>query len=183
MHTLDFETEKIENKSPTAPIPVGVSIKVDDAPSHYYAWGHPTNNNCSFEDGMIAVGEVMTNPDYEVIMHNAKFDVRVAMEAFNIPILAKIHDTMIMAFLAYPHEESLALKYLAEKYLNMPPDDQANLRDWLVANVKGCTAKNWGAYISYSPGDICAPYAESDTDMTYNLYLALKGYIDETIYG
>ena len=52
MLTFDFESEGIVgNPIYAPPVPVGVSIKYDDQKSKYYAWGHPTKNNCTREQG------------------------------------------------------------------------------------------------------------------------------------
>ena len=52
MLTFDFETEGIVgNPIYNPPRPVGVAIKRNDGRSKYWAWGHPTNNNCTWEEG------------------------------------------------------------------------------------------------------------------------------------
>ena len=45
--SLDFETKKVEDGGPLLPLPVGCSIKFGRDESRYYAWGHPTENNCT----------------------------------------------------------------------------------------------------------------------------------------
>ena len=48
MITIDYETFGIVgNPIADPPTPVGVSIKYDDSPSKYWAWGHPSGNNCT----------------------------------------------------------------------------------------------------------------------------------------
>lgn len=170
MYTIDFETEMIINGAPKMPVPVGVSIKHNDEPSHYYAWGHPTNNNCSKATGIAALSEVYDS-DEPIIMHNAKFDLRVANEHLGLPIpfYARIVDTMIMTYLLDAREASLSLKPLTEKYCNLPPVEQKDLEAWIVKHVPGSRG-NVGGHISKAPGDLVGKYAESDTDRTYLLY-------------
>jgi len=164
--TIDFETEAIVKGSDSTPTPVGVSIKHGDAPSEYLCWRHPTNNNSTFEKASKILHDINRCP---LLFHNAKFDVRIMMEHFNIRDIPVIHDTMLMAYIIDPRESSLCLKQLADKYLDMPPDEQTELKEWIVANVRKATEKTWGEYISHSPGDLAGKYAEGDTDRTYLL--------------
>ena len=48
--TIDFETQGIEGRPKYPPIPVGVSIKYPGKKAKYWAWGHPTGNNCCWSD-------------------------------------------------------------------------------------------------------------------------------------
>lgn len=173
MWTIDFETEKIIEGSGKTPKPVGVSIKYKNEPSKYYSWGHLIGNNCTFEQAKERLMYVY-NSNQPIICHNSKFDLRICLEHFNlsIPEPDRIVDTMIMAYLIDPREDSLALKDLAVKYCGMPPDDQKALHDWIIRNIPEAK-KNPGAYISKAPGQLVGKYAESDTDMTYALYHTL----------
>ena len=172
MIVFDFETYAIVNRSPTMPIPVGVAFKDtrDGMPTQYYAWGHQSNNNKTEEEGKILVKDILTCGE-DLLCHNAKFDVRVAMEWCDLPWPnVMVHDTMLMAYIVDPRERSLALKKLADKYTGMPPLEQKDLRDWIVANVPDATLKTWGAYIAYAPVELVAPYAIGDVDRTLALY-------------
>ena len=174
MYTIDFETKKIVNGSNKSPRPVGVSIKHNNEPSKYWSWWHPINNNCTKEQAGAALAMVFSS-DEHLLCHNAKFDLRICLEWFNLPIPKPelINDTMIMAYLLDAREPSLGLKDLAYKYCGMPPDDQWALKRWILADVKGATESNFGEFISEAPGDLVGRYAESDTDMTYTLYVTL----------
>ena len=45
--TLDFETKGIQRRPDYPPVPVGFSIMPPNRKkSQYFAWGHPTKNNC-----------------------------------------------------------------------------------------------------------------------------------------
>ena len=171
MYTLDFETNKIEDNTPTSPAPVGLSIKFDSKPSQYLAFNHPSGNNCTKQDVADTLHEVW-NSGAPILMHNAKFDYRICMEHFKLPALKKgrLNDTMILAYLYDPREVSFALKYLTDKYLDMPPVEQQNLKHYILTHVREAKESNWGAYIANAPGNIVAPYAEADTDRTYLLY-------------
>ena len=46
----DFETEAIEPRPYYPPRPVGVAIRWPGRKTQYHAWGHPTENNCTFDD-------------------------------------------------------------------------------------------------------------------------------------
>jgi len=176
--TFDFETQKIVNGSPTPPKPVGVAVKKGKAKSKYYAWGHPVENNCT-EATAAAVVKALNLPKHHWIFHNAKFDVGVMMQHWYMTPEAVVDDTMIMAFLANPHAKSLALKTQAARVLNWPPDEQDALTEWIVANVKGATEKNAGAYIAQAPGKLVGKYAIGDVDRTYALYNHYKDVINE----
>lgn len=178
MYTIDFETAAIVNGSSSSPKPVGVAIKHNSGKSVYLAWGHPTQNNCTWLQGRHQLKEIW-NSDEAVLCHHAKFDLRICMEWFSLPWPNEVHDTMYQAFLHNPRDKSLSLKPLADKYLAMPPEEQAALKEWILENVKGARETNWGAYIAEAPGDLVGTYAVGDVDRTYGLYNYFKPYIDE----
>jgi len=170
MISLDFETEAIVDGSPTPPRPVGCSIR-DNGVNHYWAWGHPTENNCTKEEFARELERVW---DMELVGHNIfGFDLEVAMYWFGMPERDPLltHDTMFEAYLIDPNTPSLRLKDLAANWLGMPPDDQQELYDWILANVPECRSrKQCGAYICRAPGGLVGKYAESDTEMAQRLH-------------
>ena len=169
--TIDFETYAIVNGSPVPPKPVGVAIKLGPKPSKYWAWGHPNENNCKRSEAKQYIKDALDYAD-GVVYHNAKFDISVMQHWLDIfpDDSYEIFDTMVMAFLCNPHEKSLGLKQLADKLLDMPPDEQTDLRDWILKNVKEAGDKNWGAYIAKAPAKLVGKYAKGDTDRTYALF-------------
>jgi DNA polymerase I-like protein with 3'-5' exonuclease and polymerase domains len=174
--TIDFETEGIEgNPIWSPPKPVGVSIKWGEKPSHYWAWGHPTENNCSFEQARHELLSALKETKGEFLAHNAAFESAVLEKYFGWvtkdPL--KIHDTMFLLFLTDPYAQSFALKSSAERILGLAPDEQAELRDWILAHVPEAKASNWGAYICKAPGDLVGRYARGDTDRTFLLHQTL----------
>lgn len=180
MLTFDFETEGIEgNPIANPPKPAGVALKWDDRPSQYLAWGHPTGNNCTLEHARLRLLEDL--PLYSgALAHNAPFDLAVLREYFDFefPDPLQVHDTQYLVFLHDPYAFSFGLKPSAERILGLPPDEQDELKDWILANVKEATAKTWGAYICKAPGDLVGRYACGDTDRTYALFQKLMPEIE-----
>src|SRR3546814_1401579 len=81
--SFDFETKKIEDGGPLLPKPVGCAIKIGRGPSRYWAWDHPTENNCTREE---FYDELVRIWDMEWITHNGlTFDVPVAEHHFGLP--------------------------------------------------------------------------------------------------
>jgi DNA polymerase I-like protein with 3'-5' exonuclease and polymerase domains len=174
--TIDFETEAIVgNPIYNPPRPVGVSIKPEGQASVYYAWGHPTGNTCSFEDGRATLLRALSKDPDGYLAHNAGFEAAVLRCWFSYeePDPLCVHDTQYLLFLADPYAHSFSLKPSAERILGMPPDEQTELRDWILRNVPGAKVSNWGAYICKAPGDLVGRYAIGDTDRTRGLYDAL----------
>ena len=194
--TIDFETYPIAQRPAYPPEPVGVAIKYPREASHYYAWGHPTGNNCSEGDGREALG-LAWDCGLPVLFHNAKFDLAVACEGFCFPMPPwdRVHDTMFLAYLNDPHSRSLGLKDLAAEQLNWPPDERDAVAEWVVAHSAQLThdyrwngsnagkdkisTKKAGAWIFAASGDLVAPYACGDVGRTAALFEELWPLIQE----
>jgi len=175
---IDFETEAIQDGTGRAPRPVGVAIyyPADDR-SRYYAWGHPTENNCDEETARRALAEAY---HYQTIFHNCKFDLEVARQHLNLPYPAVFHDTMYLLYLDDPIAPTLSLKPSAERLLGMPPEERDAVREWLVSHrVVSPASKQWGAYISKAPGAIVGRYAEGDVKRTWLLFDMLYNRVRE----
>ena len=167
--SLDFETEAIEPRPKYPPKPVGVAIYEDGGASRYYAWGHPTNNNCTYEAGKAALSAVLSQPDMHFVCHNTSFDAAVLIEmGLEVP-WERMHDTMVLAFLVDPFGE-LSLKPLCEQLLSMPPTERDAVKEWLIRHGVCRDAKGWGAYIAKAPGDLVGEYAEGDVVRTVKLF-------------
>lgn len=181
MLTFDFETEGIVgNPVYNPPRPVGVAIKHDDQPSTYWAWGHPTNNNCSWEDGKRELIRCLKmHPEW--LAQNAPFEAAVLRKWFNIrkgnPL--NFHDTQYLIFFYDPYSFTLSLKPSAERILGWAPEEQDELREWILRNVPGAKASDWGAYICRAPGDLVGRYACGDTDRTKALYDHCMAYVEQ----
>jgi len=177
---VDFETDGIVgNPVLNPPKPCGVSIKWPGYAANYFAWGHPTGNNCTIGNGKLALSQVLQS-GLPMLFHNEGFDISVWMsmdETFKTTWLeilksqwSRLHDTLYLVFFADPYAPTFSLKPSIERYLGKPPTEQDELRDWILKNVPEATAKDWGAYISKAPGNIVAPYANADTTGTGILF-------------
>lgn len=170
MIALDFESEGIQNRPEYPPKPVGLAVLVDGMPGRYFAWGHPIENNCDCAEAVYCLEDLFNGPD-EFVFHNAPFDCSIIEERLSLKVpWERVHDTMLLAFLADPFGE-LSLKPLSEKLLGMPPSEQDDVRDWLVRHgICRANDKAWGAWISKAPGNLVGAYAIGDVERTLGLY-------------
>ena len=170
--TIDFETEAIQPRPFYPPAPVGFSIMwPKEKKSRYYAWGHPTANNCTKEEAMAELHEAW-NDGHPLLFHNAKFDVDVAQAHMDCGPLRpeRCHDTMVLLFLTDPHAFTLALKPSAERLLGIPPEERDIVKAWLVQNGVCNDNKEWGANICKAPGNLVGAYADGDVTRTRALF-------------
>lgn len=175
MLVVDFETLAIAgNPTVRPPRPVGVALKRPGYKARYLAWGHPTGNNCTFEQARAILAEAIFDGQ-PLLFHNSKFDMAVMEEhmALKVPDPLKVHDTMFQIFLYDPYADTFALKPSAARILGQPPDEQDTLHSWILAHIQ-CKPSEWGAHIADAPAGIVAPYAKGDVDRTYALYELLK---------
>lgn len=169
--TLDFESKGIEPRPKYPPDPVGLATLVEGK-GIYYSWGHPGLNSCTEKTVKDLLHILFNNPEHHFVYHNAAFDCSIIEEKLDIEVpWERVHDTMLMAFLLDPYGE-LSLKPLAERYLNDPPTERDEVRDWLVRHGHcHANSKEWGAHISEAPASIVGPYAIADCRKTYGLYM------------
>lgn len=171
-HTLDFETHGIQQRPDYPPVPVGFSLKrAGEKKKHYYAWGHPTKNNCTFKEAQKVLREVWNSKE-PILCHHAKFDVDVAQTHMGMKDIKwdRVHDTAYLLFLNDPHSVSLQLKPASEQLLGMKPEQRDKLKEWILENVKEAKPKNWGEFIWKAPADLAGQYANSDVDRTDRLF-------------
>lgn len=178
--TVDFETEAIIKRPHYPPEPAGVAITKPGGKPRYYAFGHPTENNCTKDQAVRALQEVWESKDGVVFQHG-NFDVDVATTHMGVPMLPwqKIHDTLFLLFLNNPHARSFGLKPSAEEILGMKPEERDELDAWIIRNVAGATKKTAGAFISKAPGTLVGRYACGDNTRTTALFEHLLPTIDE----
>lgn len=177
---FDFESHGIEERPKYPPLPVGVAIYVDGAEPAYYAFGHPTQNNCTEDHAKRKLQELFDDPEMHVIAHNLSFDAAIAEERWGLTIpWDRCHDTMVLAFLQDSFGE-LALKPLAEQWLHVPPAERDAVKDYLIKHGVCRDTKGWGAYICEAPGNLVGAYAIGDVERTLNLFKLLHEYVIDT---
>jgi len=178
--TVDFETMGIEGRPAYPPVPVGVAVKWPGKPGKYYAWGHPTDNNSTWDEAKEVLLKAAAHKD-GVLCQNMKFDLDVAETHMGVNLgQVAIHDTMFLLFLDDPHQTELSLKPSAERLLGLPPEEQDAVGEWLIKHqpikgVKISRSKNseryFGRYIAFAPGStVVGPYAIGDVDRTAQLF-------------
>lgn len=176
--TVDFETQAIEARPEYPPKPVGVSIKMPGKKARYFAFGHPTGNNCTEAQAKAALKAVW-KPTNRILFYHAKFDMDVAETHWGLPRLPALNvdDAMFIMFLRDPHAKERGLKGLAERFLGEPPEEQDAVRDWVMAHKKQLIAEHgkftpseWGRHICHAPGDLVGTYANGDTERTWKLF-------------
>jgi hypothetical protein len=88
------------------------------------------------------------------LFFNAKFDLSICYEYFNLPELPWYawHDAMYLAFLDNPHARDLDLKSLAEALLGWPPEERDAIGDYVWENRKALKEAYPGSNISRSKG-------------------------------
>ena len=181
MYTVDTETAAIDNRPVYPPRPVGVAIRYPDGTSCYFAHGHPTNNNSTWEEARTELAAIWESGE-EILFQNASFDLEVIKNGYDLPLpdWRRVHDTMFTLYLYNPHAKTLSLKPSAEQILGWKPEEQDKLKDWVTANVPGINKKKnpWGANIDKSPGDLCGEYAIGDVDRTFALYVETRAYLE-----
>lgn len=175
---IDFETEAIGPRPTYPPKPVGFSICGPGIAMRYYAWGHPSGNNTTFEQAQAVLRKAWESKTH-LLFHNAKFDVDVAQTHMGMgPIeWQRVHDTMFLLFLHDPYATSFALKSAAESILGLAPSEQLEVRQWLMERGITKGGKDWGAHISKAPGDLVGKYADGDVLRTELLYRHLLPFV------
>ncbi len=182
--TVDYETHAIKPRPEYPPKPVSMAYKEGAKASKFLSWAHPCENNSTPLEAFRLLQRWWNDPSVTLLFHNSKFELEVTYEHFGLPVLPanRYEDTMILSYLHDPREPSLGLKQLADKYLDLPPEEQEELKDWIIENVPEArrAKQQWGAYISFAPGKLVGRYARGDTDRTYLLYRYIMPYIKDT---
>lgn len=169
---IDFETYGIDPRPDYPPVPVGVAVKED-------------RKKGTYQDPSTGLWR-KTWDKGPMVFHNAAFDVAVATEQLKLPMPRpeNIHDTQWLAFFENPHAWSLKLKDLAKQHLGMPPDEQTDVKEWILANVPDAKRKkvNWGYWMAEAPMHLLRPYAIGDVERTAGLFKHFHRHVDTPYY-
>ena len=180
--TLDFETMGIEKGAACTPVPIGVAWKINDNPSEYRAFRVLHSDKLHMQNLIFGASKI--------IGHNLKFDLRVLEEHFDISIKTPdmIEDTMLLHFLYDPNVKERGLKKSSIQYLGRSPDEQDELKEWLLSKESPIkcvtTSTNDNYYMKHldkAPVELVSKYACADVDMTYDLYNKLYPFVNDNM--
>lgn len=176
----DFETKPIELRPNHPPEPVGVALNWKNK-WQYFAWGHKGGgNNCTKTQAKKILTEVHKN--HIPLFHNGAFDIKVAQNKLDVPFPKNgFHDTLFLAYLHDPREDSLGLKSLAVKYLGWDGKEDTKLKDWILKHTecKNTKADSWGSHIWEAPAEIAGAYAIADIKRTWQLFQFFMPYVEQ----
>lgn len=125
-------------------------------------------NYISKKDAFLQLERIFLNKDVDIIMHNAKFDLKVLINnGFSNKLLnSNIKDTMILAWLKKPErngKNGYSLEYLGETVLGLK-------------GIEFTQLVSKGQTFTDVPLEKAYKYAAEDADFTYRLY---KKYTNE----
>jgi DNA polymerase I-like protein with 3'-5' exonuclease and polymerase domains len=171
---IDFESGAIQRRPKYPPEPCSASIVEPGKKPVFLAWAQQGGgNNCTKADARRHVLRAWKDPR-GVCFHNGKFDVDVGETHLGMPRLSedRIHDTVLLAFLANPDRAGLNLQKVATEELKIKEWKEGKLKEWILANVPEARQKpsTFGAYISRAPADVVRPRAVGDAQMTARLF-------------
>lgn len=177
--TVDFETKGIKSRPDYPPEPVGVAVRLPGQERRYYAWGHPSENNCDVGTARRVLCEAYNAPG--TVFHHSAFDLDVGRVHLGLPTPRRVEDTLYLSFLHDPYERDLGLKPLGHKYLGIKPVAQDSLKQWVCEHVpesrvksgprKGEANKDWGDHMWKAPGSLVGKYAVEDLRITDGIYV------------
>jgi DNA polymerase I-like protein with 3'-5' exonuclease and polymerase domains len=172
---VDFETRPVGGYRPDQypPKPVGVSIRLPgEKKQRYWAFGHPTENNCTEAQAKAALSDVWKS-GAPVAFHHGKFDQDVAEKHWGLSLLPpeRYHDTVFLLALSDPYSPDLKLKSAAHRLLGLPPDERDAIREWAIAQkLMPRNKKEAGEFIHLAPGKLVGEYADGDVLRTAKLF-------------
>lgn len=168
---IDFETFAIKPRPDYPPKPVGLAYFL---PTPGKTTGIKDYLPCRSPSERQKVRkhiEQLRVEGYRFLMHNASFDLDVAETHLGVRWPMTHHDSLLLAYLVEPRAATFSLKPTAERLLGIKPKERDKLQEWILENVAGATPKTWGAYISEAPFELVRPYAITDVDLSYKLFL------------
>jgi len=177
MICIDLETKPIgQRPEHYPPKPVGLAFRHDDRSTGYLAWGHLSGNTPDGRRRAEALLRGAFRGDHgTVMMHNAPFDIEVAMAEFGLDWPKSWGDTLFLAFLNNPREANLGLKSLAQTYLGRKLTEKHQLDKWIRDNIyevdshgrlQKVPPSRTGDFTSRAPGDLVGKYAMGNVGMT-----------------
>jgi DNA polymerase-1 len=172
--------------------PFAFSFCNEEGETGYLRWEvDPNTRQIKIGIGFIELKKFLEDPSIAKVYHNAKFDLRMA-DKIGIETKGEIHDTMFAMHILRNDEPTLKLKPLAEKYVNIPIDDEEILieatrkrrRELKGTNTMVATDETHGAEFIHAdywlaPPELCKIYAVRDAERTMTLWLLLQDKLKE----
>jgi len=126
--------------------------------------------------------EVLDNPNVDIFLHNAKFDMKFFTYHFHWQFAKafrehRLHDTMLLHYVLDERSGTHGLKSLTIKYTDMGNYDEA-LDDFKKEYCSLHKLKQEDFSYDLIPFDIIWPYAAGDTDATLRLAKKFKPLVD-----
>lgn len=145
---------------------IGVAVAAGDS-QWYFPIRHKSGHNMDAKMTMKWLNKYLSNPDVDVIMHNATYDAGW-LRAEGVEIKGRIIDTMITGALVDENRWSFGLDAMARDYAQIRKDEK----------LLQAAAKEWGidpkADMWQLPPKYVGLYAEQDAVATLKLWEALK---------
>jgi DNA polymerase I len=134
------------------------------------------------DEDLFEIEAIIGNPNVVNVGHNIKFDVRMLELHCSIITQGEIHETMFSARACNTLEPNYRLKFLSEKYLGYPKDDETDLQKAVVkARAEGkkrgwnlgkdVKTDYWMPKALDPSNNLCEIYARLDAERTMGLYL------------
>ncbi|HLU09270.1 MAG TPA: DNA polymerase I, partial [Oceanobacillus sp.] len=159
---IAFDTEATGTDKMLADL-VGISLSVDGETGYYIPVGHLDGQQLPLETVIEAIRPAMTNPNIPKYAHNADYDL-VMMQRFGIDVQPIAFDTMIAEWVRDPLSQTIGLKRLALKELQVTMTE--------ITKLIGTGKKQ--IPMSQVPIDLAAPYAVADAVTTHRLVPILE---------
>lgn len=146
---------------------LGVSISTPNW-KQYYSCSHNSGNNCDPKDLFAWLKKELANPDLNVVFANAPYDIGW-LQYHDVRVRAIPHDVIVMAALLDEHRFKYGLDELGRDYLDISKDSSGLIeyagRVGLPQNIDKLMPR-----LREIPGDVVAPYAKQDAELTRLLF-------------
>lgn len=162
---IDTETDGLDTISDRI---VGFSIYTDGENPAYIPLSHDYFDNNLPKDIATAFMQYIANSEIKVVMHNARFDIRVIMNQLGVRLHPHF-DTLIGAKLLNENEKENSLKYLWTRYVINKDTEYFKYND-LFSGIK---------FSVFDPVRVVV-YPALDALMTYTLYKFQYQFLDPT---